>query len=1192
MKKQLLLCLAAAALMVGACYNDKDLVSRLDQHDKDIAGLQKDVKDLQDAVSKINSNIEGLDKIVKALEKNVYVKSVTDVKDTAGDVIGYTIEFTDNSKITIYHGEDGNQGDKGDKGDKGDQGDKGDKGDKGDAPVIGVKESGGVYYWTLNGEFLVDGEGHPIPVTGNDGQDGATGATGADGITPQLRINEGNWEVSYDKGQTWEVVGPAQTAAEAGDAVFSGVKETKDQVVFTLADGSKLAIDKLVEFSLKIDDSKTIDVVKDATAEIPYTLSGVGSGTSRVDAVASGDWWAEVEAADAASGTLKVTAGDEKKAKVIVYAVDGKGRSDIRSLVFNGGTLVAEAPVSDAPTAGGEVSVPVVTNVDYDVDIEEAAQYWLSYVITKVGEVRNENIVFTVEENNTPETRTGLVQIKDMSGAVIQEFTIKQESGVYEYPDFEDSSFKNWVLYSSPAADYNENGKVDASEAAKVTELNITTDYTSLKGIECFYNLKKVTISATAKLTSLDLSKNKKLQEVTITKGYGAQTVLASIDLSDLNALKTVSIGGMTAVETLTLEWASALTGLHAYNTALKALDVTGCPALQSISCYGAKIEELDLSKCTELTSASVGCSTLKTLTLPAEPKLTSLSIDNALFTDLDLSNLTKLTIFAAAATKMEKIDLSNSPLLTSFSVGSYGTGASTTLKVVDMRKSTKLTSVNLYSSVLEEVIVPKGTKTSSWNWTGTHMDPDTGAITTVKVTEVEVEGEEEPEVDDYAAGIAEPFVKKIILGKYDKDGDGAIDAAEAEAVTELDFSECGLEDGDLKGLEVFPIEKLILDGNKFTSFDVLAWPKLAWLSLNKNKLTELSIGSSYTALNQNLHLEAASNKITKFTGPSYYAKVNYLDLSDNQLTGSFNMPYNSNLEYIDLSHNSLTGVTLTSASNVKVVNVSYNALASVAFSGFSKLEKVDASSNKLTAYTFSASQTALADVNLANNNIAKLDITSVVKSAALKKIDLSGNGDFALLIIGSGNTLPETLEIVADTEYAVFAASNPTKELTYNRYSYISGVELGENAKEIDLTVNYATGVKAFEVPAGSTLTITSSGNRKALRLFALGIGGKPTVTVSRADEKKVYNHSDNNYCSENPYTCAENSTYKDNGVVIDGDGDSILYFFGPTTGSSSGGLVDGDQVVLTVSGNAGESVLIVGLNLETYTTDDYGWM
>ena len=1185
--------MAAAAIMVTGCYNDSAIVSRLDQQEKDIAELQKNVKDLQDAVSKINSNIEGLQSIVKALQENVYVKAVTDVKNSAGEIIGYTIEFTDNSKITIYHGEKGEQGDQGEQGEQGKQGEKGEKGEDGSTPVIGVKESGGILYWTINGEFLVDANNQPIPVTGNDGKDGEAGAKGDNGITPQLRINEGNWEVSYDNGENWDIVGPAQTQAEnTGDAVFSAVRETKDQVVFTLTDGSKLAIDKFVEFSLKIDDTKVIDVVKDATTEIPYTLVGVGSGTSRVDAVASGDWWAEVEAVDAASGTLKVTAGAEKKAKVIVYAVDGKGRSDIRSLVFNGGTLTATAPVSEAPTAGGDLEVPVVTNVDYTVEIEEAAQYWLSYAITKAGEVRNEKIVFSVEKNDTPATRSALVEIKDMSGAVIQSFTVKQESGVYEFPVFEDNSFKNWVLYNSPAADYNENLKVDASEAAKVTELNISTDYTSLKGIECFYNLKKITVSATAKLESLDLSKNKQLQEVTISKSYGAQTVLTSLDLSDLHALKTVQIGGMTAIETLKLGSAPALTGLYAYNTALTELDVTGCPALEGISCYGAKLAALDLSKNTKLTSATVGCSTLKTLTLPEEPLLTSLSVDNAAFTSLDLSKLTKLTSFAAAATQMETIDLSNSPLLTSISIGSYGTGASNSLKVLDVRKATKLTSVSLYSNVLEEVIVPKGTSTASWNWTSYHMDPDTGAVKTVKVTEVEVEGGDEPVVGDFAEGIAEPFVKKLILGKFDKDGDGAIDAAEAEAVKELDLAERGLVDGDLKGLEAFPIEKLILDGNGFTSFDVLAWPKLSWLSINKNKLTELSIGSSYTALNQNLHLEAAGNKIAKFTAPSYYAKVSYLDLSDNQLSGSFSMPYCSTVEYVNLSGNALTSVNLTSASAVKEVNVSHNALTSVAFSGFGKLEKVDVSYNKLSAYSVSASQTALAEINLSNNAFKQLDITSIVKSAALKKIDLTGNPEFTLLIIGSGNTLPETLEVLADTEFSVFAAKNPTKELTYNRYSYISGYELGTGAKEIDLTVNFANSVKAFEVPAGSTITITSSGNRKALRLFALGIGGKPTVTVSRADGKKVYNHSDNNYCSENPYTTVENATYKDGAVVIDGDGDSILYFFGPTSGTSSGGLVDGDKVTITASGNEGESVLIVGLNLETYTTDDYGWM
>ena len=53
---------------------------------------------------------------------------------------------------------------------------------------------------------------------------------------------------------------------------------------------------------------------------------------------------------------------------------------------------------------------------------------------------------------------------------VIDNITLTQESGVYEYPVFEDNSFKNWVLYNSPAADYNENLKVDASEAAKVTD--------------------------------------------------------------------------------------------------------------------------------------------------------------------------------------------------------------------------------------------------------------------------------------------------------------------------------------------------------------------------------------------------------------------------------------------------------------------------------------------------------------------------------------------------------------------------------------------------------------------------------------------------------------------------------------------------------------------------------------------------
>ena len=102
MRKQLLW-LATAALLVSACYDDSDLITRLDKNESDISALQQDVKKLQDDVSKINSNLEGLQKIVDALKTNVYVKEVSDVKDSSGAVIGYTITFTDNSRITMRH---------------------------------------------------------------------------------------------------------------------------------------------------------------------------------------------------------------------------------------------------------------------------------------------------------------------------------------------------------------------------------------------------------------------------------------------------------------------------------------------------------------------------------------------------------------------------------------------------------------------------------------------------------------------------------------------------------------------------------------------------------------------------------------------------------------------------------------------------------------------------------------------------------------------------------------------------------------------------------------------------------------------------------------------------------------------------------------------------------------------------------
>jgi hypothetical protein len=43
--------------------------------------------------------------------------------------------------------------------------------------VIGVKkDADGIYYWTLDGEWITDSEGNKIPTTGKDGTDGEDGS--------------------------------------------------------------------------------------------------------------------------------------------------------------------------------------------------------------------------------------------------------------------------------------------------------------------------------------------------------------------------------------------------------------------------------------------------------------------------------------------------------------------------------------------------------------------------------------------------------------------------------------------------------------------------------------------------------------------------------------------------------------------------------------------------------------------------------------------------------------------------------------------------------------------------------------------------------------------------------------------------------------------------------------------------------
>ena len=191
---------------------------------EELENLDQRVAKLEELCKEMNTNITSLQTIVSVIQANDYITGIVEIKKN-GEVIGYTITFGKHDPITIYHGQDGKDGT---------DGKDGQDGANGSTPVIGVaRDTDGVYYWTLNGEWLLDDNGNKLPVSGKDGangadgkdgQDGKDGADGQDGVTPLLKIEDGYWYVSYDNGTTWTLMGKAtgadgQNGADGKDGV-------------------------------------------------------------------------------------------------------------------------------------------------------------------------------------------------------------------------------------------------------------------------------------------------------------------------------------------------------------------------------------------------------------------------------------------------------------------------------------------------------------------------------------------------------------------------------------------------------------------------------------------------------------------------------------------------------------------------------------------------------------------------------------------------------------------------------------------------------------------------------------------------------------------------------------------------------------------------------------------------------------
>ena len=261
MKKELVMSLGLA-LSCLACskYDDSALYDR-------IAKLEQRVGAIEEKVKVANEEIKTLRGLVSASTQG---KTITEVKKTDE---GYDLIFSDKQIISIKMGRNGADG---------------------HSPKISVAQENGVYYWQLDGQWLLDAQGQKVRVSGETGpqgpqgvpgkdgavgpqgpqgpkgQDGAAsaqgtpgpagpqgsqGLAGQDGKTPKLRINAGKWEVSYDK-QNWTEV---EVVSDTGWDVFKKIEETEKEVVITLKSGGTIKLNKQTKSpSIPIRNDKVI----------------------------------------------------------------------------------------------------------------------------------------------------------------------------------------------------------------------------------------------------------------------------------------------------------------------------------------------------------------------------------------------------------------------------------------------------------------------------------------------------------------------------------------------------------------------------------------------------------------------------------------------------------------------------------------------------------------------------------------------------------------------------------------------------------------------------------------------------------------------------------------------------------------------------------------------------------------------
>ncbi|HCW11524.1 MAG TPA: hypothetical protein DGM68_11545 [Bacteroides fragilis] len=622
----------------------------------DDSALRNDLNDLENRVAKLeelckqmNTNISSLQKIVEALQDNLSISKVEQISD------GYIIHFSDGSTATIKNGKNSE-----------------------DAPIIGVKkDTDGIYYWTLDGEWLTDEKGNKVKAQGTDGKDGVDGedgTNGKDGITPQLKIENGRWMLSMDNGKTWTDIGQA-TGADGTDGedgvdgkdgtngIFKSVTEDNDNVYFTLEDDSVITIPKSdnSKFAIAFDTTDIAILNGGESKTISYTITDATKNTV-VKAIAQDGWKVKVDATSTDKGTITITAPNPiVESEILVFANDGSYRTVMVSLNCMQGQINIADNSINATSAGGTQEIKLTTNLDYTIEIPEDAQSWLS-LAPETRALREDTIVFEVTANEGMQRYT-TVALKDEQGKILQTIIFRQlgtctevhvetkgelenELAGYDYANIESLKITGVLNDVDFLFIYRMMPNLKNLDIAEVniTALPIQAFYKSTNvenlilpntlitiGEEMFYQSKLKTVVIPANATTIGNS------------AFEQCASLISIDIpANVETIGTAVFWGCSSLATVTFENGSQLKTIGGGSSYYGAFSY--CTALTSIE-IPASVETIEAA-------AFKGCSSLATVTFENGSQLKTIGGGSSYYGAFsDCTALTSIEIPASVET-------------------------------------------------------------------------------------------------------------------------------------------------------------------------------------------------------------------------------------------------------------------------------------------------------------------------------------------------------------------------------------------------------------------------------------------------------------------------------------------------------------------------------------------------------------